>query len=128
MIETPKISEAEWHVMKQLWETHPATANDIVKRLSEHASWKPKTIKTLINRLVQKEAIGFTKQGREYLYYPLVRENEIIREKSRHFLNRFFGGTLKPMLANLVENQDLSEKEIEELKEILTKASGNKTQ
>ena len=118
----PKISEAEWQVMKQLWTAHPTSANGIVKQLEKTMSWKPKTVKTLISRLVQKEAIGFEKQGRRHLYFPLVEEEKIVREESRSFLNRFFGGTFTPMLANLIENRDLSENEIKELKELLNKA------
>lgn len=124
MQQHPKISEAEWQVMKLLWAKHPATANEIVEKLEGSASWKPKTIKTLINRLVGKNAVGFEKQGKRYLYYPLVEEGRIVREESRSFLNRYFGGTLKPMLASLIENRELSRKEIEELKEILEKAAG----
>ncbi len=119
----PKISDAEWQVMKQLWIDHPTSANEIVKKLEKTVSWKPKTVKTLINRLVQKKAIGFEKQGRSHLYFPLVAEEEIVREESRSFLNRFFGGTLTPMLASLIENRDLSENEIKELKEMLNKAT-----
>lgn len=119
----PKISEAEWQVMKQLWIDPPSSADEIVKKLEETVPWKPKTVKTLINRLVQKKAIGFEKQGRRHLYFPLVAEKEIVREESRSFLNRFFGGTFTPMLANLIENRDLSETEIKELKEILNKAA-----
>ncbi len=118
----PKISEAEWQVMKQLWTDHPTSANAIVKKLEKTVSWKPKTVKTLINRLVQKKAVGFEKQGRSHLYFPLVEEEKIVREESRSFLNRFFGGTFTPMLASLIENRDLSENEIKELKEILNKA------
>ena len=117
----PKISEAEWQVMKQLWMDHPISANGIVKQLAKTVSWKPKTVKTLINRLVQKKAVGFEKQGRRHLYFPLVAEEEIVREESRSFLNRFFGGTFTPMLASLIENRDLSENEIKELKALLDK-------
>mgnify|MGYP001030092448 CR=1 FL=1 len=69
MKKTPNISEAEWEVMKVLWKSSPATANGIVKKLSGKTHWKRETIRTLINRLVQKKAVSFKKKGRQYHYW-----------------------------------------------------------
>ena len=117
----PKISESEWVVMKEVWGENPITANDIVDALSDKATWSPKTIKTLLTRLVKKGAVGYESGGREYRYYPLIEESTVIKEESRSFLKRVFGGTIKPMLATLVESDDLSAEDIEELKRILEK-------
>jgi BlaI family penicillinase repressor len=117
----PKISESEWLVMKEIWGEHPITANDIVGVLSDTTTWSPKTIKTLLTRLVKKGAVGYEAQGREYHYYPLIEEDVLVKEESRSFLQRVFGGTIKPMLATLVESEDLSAEDIEELKRILEK-------
>ena len=91
----------------------------IVEALSNTTTWSPKTIKTLLNRLVKKEAVGYETHGREYHYYPLVEETVLVKEESRSFIKRVFGGTIKPMLATLVESEDLSAEDIEELKRIL---------
>lgn len=117
----PKISESEWLVMKEIWGEHPITANDIVGALSDTTTWSPKTIKTLLTRLVKKGAVGYEAEGREYHYYPLVEEDVLVKEESRSFLKRVFGGTIKPMLVTLVESEDLSAEDIEELKRILEK-------
>ena len=117
----PKISESEWLVMKEIWGEHPITANDIVGGLSDTTTWSPKTIKTLLTRLVKKGAVGYEAQGREYHYYPLIEEDVLVKEESRSFLKRVFGGTIKPMLATLVESEDLSAEDVEELKRILEK-------
>lgn len=117
----PKISESEWVVMKEIWGKHPITANDVVDALSDRTTWSPKTIKTLLTRLVKKGAVGFEAEGREYRYHPLVEETVLVKEESRSFLKRVFGGTIKPMLATLVESEDLSAEDIEELKRILEK-------
>lgn len=117
----PKISESEWLVMKEIWNQNPITANAVVESLSDSTTWSPKTIKTLLNRLVKKKAIGYETSGREYLYSPLIEEAVLVKEESRSFLKRVFGGTIKPLLATLVESEDLSEAEIEELKRILEK-------
>ena len=60
----PKISESEWAVMKVLWKESPLTANEIVGILTKRSDWKKETVRTFINRLVQKKAIGFEKKGR----------------------------------------------------------------
>ena len=68
----PRISDAEWIVMRILWESSPLTANQIVETLSPNTSWNPRTIKTLINRLVKKEAVGAIRKTREFKFFPIV--------------------------------------------------------
>ncbi len=123
MKKTPRISEAEWEVMKVLWDTSPATANNIVKRLSGKTHWKRETIRTLINRLVQKKAVGFEKKGRQYHYFPLVTEAESIKSEARSFLKRLGGGLIEPMLVAFVEEENLSGEKITRLRRILKKAA-----
>jgi len=120
----PKISESEWQVMRILWTKGRATANEIVANLPESTSWKPKTVKTLINRLLQKKAIGFEKNAREYLYFSLVPEAECVRSENRSFIQRVYGGAIKPMLAAFLEEENLSPEDIKELKRILGEKEG----
>jgi BlaI family penicillinase repressor len=121
MKETPKISESEWEVMRVLWNESPLTANKIVEKLTATTRWKATTIRTLINRLVEKMAVGYEKKGREYLYYPLVAEAECIRAESNSFLRRVYRGALTPILSAFMENEELSPEDVEELKRILRK-------
>lgn len=114
-----RISQAEWEVMKVLWAQSPATANDVVNALSEKTLWNSKTIRTLINRLVKKKILAFEKKGRQYHYRPLATEMECVRAETASFLSRVRGGPVKPMLAALLEEQQLSAEEIAELKRIL---------
>jgi BlaI family penicillinase repressor len=120
----PKISEAEHQVMKVVWKDHPITAMEIIKELTKTTDWKPKTIKTLINRLLKKGALGFEASGREYNYYPLIGEKDFAQAESHSFLKRVYGGAVKPMLATMVENEDLSMEDIDELKRLLKKKKG----
>ena len=115
----PKIPQSEWRVMQILWEKSPRTANEVVTALGDSVSWTPKTVKTLLNRLVKKEALGYTKEGRLYRYHPLLQEEECIGAERTSFLRRVYGGALTPMLAHFIEDQDLSAEEIAELKNIL---------
>jgi BlaI family penicillinase repressor len=121
MVSRPKISDAEWQVMKVLWEKSPVTANEIVDKLAAETDWKPKTIRTLISRLAAKKAIGFDKSGRHYMYFPVLSEEECVRQETRSFMSRVRTSALKPMLAAFLEEENLSQEEIDELKCILDK-------
>ena len=121
----PKISEAEWEVMKVLWsKPHPCTANEIFGALEHKTDWKPNTVKTLITRLVRKEALDYKEEGRIYYYYPLVNENDCIRAETQSFVNRVFGGAMKPLLVTFLQEENLTAGEIEELKRLLEERKG----
>jgi len=123
---TPKISEAEWEVMRVLWNESPLTANKIVEKLTATTRWKGTTIRTLINRLVEKSVIGYEKKGREFHYYPLIAEVDCIRAESNSFLRRVYRGALTPILSAFMENNELSPEDVEELKRILRKKGRKK--
>ena len=120
MSEIPNISEAEWEVMRIVWSrTSPCTANEIVDALEGIADWKPNTVKTLITRLVKKRALGYEEERRMYLYYPLVSEDKCVKAETKSFVKRVFGGALKPMLVNFLQDEQFSQDDIEELKQLL---------
>ncbi len=119
MKKVPKISESEWMVMRVLWAKSPLTANEVVERLSGKTHWKPKTVKTLINRLVKKGAVKFEKEGRRHKYYPAVGRAECVATERHSFVRRVYGRITKPMLAAFLEDAELSAEDIAELKEIL---------
>ncbi len=125
MNQIPTISEAEHQVMKIIWKDNPVMASEIINVLTKTTDWKPKTIKTLINRLLKKGAIGFEKSGREYNYYPLIEEADFVKTESRMFVKRLFGGSMKPLLVSMVENEDLTLEDIDELRKyIMEKKKG----
>ncbi len=124
MKKLPKISESEWLVMRVLWSNGPLTANEVVKELAGKTKWKPKTIKTLITRLMNKGAVKFEKEGRKYRYYPAVSEAECVRMERRSFVPRVYGGTTRPMLAAFLEDAKLSAEDISELRKILEQKEG----
>lgn len=116
----PRISETEWEVMNVVWSKAPCSASQIIGALRQSdASWHPRTVKAFLNRLVRKRVLGFKKEGRAYLYRPLVRREECVDAASESFLERFFGGSLKPMLAHFVQHDKLSADEIRELRQLL---------
>jgi BlaI family penicillinase repressor len=120
MRKMPRISETEWEVMKVVWSQAPCPAGEIIEALRQiDASWHPRTAKAFLNRLVKKKVLGFSKEGRAYVYRPLVRREECIDAASESFLGRVFGGSLKPMLAHFVQRDKLSADEIRELRRLL---------
>ena len=120
MPDLPQISEAEYEVMKIVWKYAPINANEITERLLKTTAWSPKTIQTLIKRLVTKEALTYEKQGRVFVYTPLVGQNEYVSHESSSFLKRFYNGDISAMLSSYLENHRLSEEEIENLRTLLS--------
>lgn len=114
-----KISDAEWQVMKVLWQKSPLNASIIVELLKPETTWSPKTIQTLIARLVKKGALGVDKEYGLNQYYPLVSQEECMREETNSFLEKVYGGSLHLLIANFVNNKNLSPNEIQELKNLL---------
>lgn len=120
MRKAPRISETEWEVMNVVWSQAPCSAGDIIAALQQtDASWHPRTVKAFLNRLVRKGVLGFKKEGRAYLYRPLLRREECVDAASDSFLERVFGGSFKPMLAHFVQRDKLSADEIRELRRLL---------
>ena len=116
----PQISEAELEVMKVLWELNYATSSQIVERLVKVKNWKPKTVQTLIKRLVAKGAVkAERKTGKAFLYSPNISEGEFKAYASSSFLQKVFDGSLSLMIASFIKEKKLSKQEIEDLKKIL---------
>jgi BlaI family transcriptional regulator, penicillinase repressor len=115
-----RISETEWEVMRVIWTRHPITAAEVIENLSaSDPTWHPKTARTLLSRLVRKKALKYEAQGRAYVYEPLVTEAECVAAASESFLDRVFGGSLKPMLAYFVEQRRMSKEDLRELRDLL---------
>lgn len=121
MSELPQISEAEFEVMKIVWKYAPISTNEITEILLRTTSWSPKTIQTLIKRLVNKGALTYEKQSRVFVYTPVVDEKEYIGQESNTFLKRYYDGDITAMLSAYIENDKLSETEINNLRSLLSK-------
>ena len=112
------ISEAEWQVMKIIWSHSPQTLPEILDGLKD-TDWCKTTIQTYLARLVKKGALSTKRQGKGYLYYPTVSENECQLAESRNFLSRVYDGSLSKMVMGFVKSGSLSQKELDELKELI---------
>ena len=114
----PRISEAEWEVMRVAWKKGKATAQEVVDELA-HKKWSPLTVKTLLGRLSRKGALSHEPLGKAYVYRPSVRREDCVRLESESFLDRVFGGAAAPLLAHFVKRAELTREEIDELRKIL---------
>lgn len=115
----PSISEAESVVMEVLWRQHPLTAEDIVAALAGQQDWQASTVKTLLNRLLKKNAIEAQPQGRKYLYAPLLQRDDWLHQQSAGLLDRLFGGRVAPLVAHFGRHRKLGKKDLEELKRLI---------
>ena len=122
----PQISEAEYEIMKTVWKYAPISTNEITDKLTKTTVWSPKTIQTLIKRLVTKGALTYEKQSRVFVYTPLIEEKEFISQKSTSFLKRYYGGDITAMLSTYIQNDKLSESDIESLRSLLDTGAKNR--
>lgn len=122
----PQISKAEFEVMKVIWKHAPISTNEITDKLTQTTKWSPKTIQTLIKRLVTKGALSYEKQSRVFVYTPLIEEKEYIGRESHSFLKRYYNGNITAMLSAYIEDDKLSESEIDALRSLLTKRTNRR--
>jgi BlaI family transcriptional regulator, penicillinase repressor len=119
MSKAQKISDAEHTVMECLWRRGCATGREVVADLTVVTKWKPSTILTMLRRLKDKGVVGTDSSGREMRYTPLVTEDECREAAGTSFVERFFGGSLMPMLAHFTTSGKLTRKEREHLRRLL---------
>lgn len=113
------ISSAEHIVMKALWAKAPLSADEIVATVAGDRDWTDATVKTLLNRLLNKGAISAEKDGRRYLYRPVLEQEHYVSEQSKGLLDRFFDGRISAMVSHFSERERLSADEVAELKRLI---------
>lgn len=122
---TIQISEAEALVMEVLWLQQPLGADEICGALAEH-QWQDATVKTMLNRLLNKGAISAEKDGRRYLYAPLLKREQWLASESKGFLDRMFNGKVAPLVAHFSRHRKLSKADIAELKRLIEELDDGK--
>ena len=120
MSKLPQISEAEFEVMKVIWKYAPISTNEVTEKLTQTTDWSPKTIQTMLKRLVTKKALTYEKQSRVFVYTPLVPETEYIRQESNSFLNKYYNGNIVSMLTSYLEDDKLSKTELDTLRHLFS--------
>lgn len=121
-----KLTEAEWQIMNTLWEDWPATGRQIADRLPENVNWAYTTIKTMLTRLAEKQAIKETKKGSIGIYEPILTRQNARRIALKSLANQAFDGAFGPLMHFLLEDQNLSAKQRQELLQALKEENSQK--
>lgn len=119
MEKLPQISEAEYEIMKIIWDEYPISTNEICEKAQQTHSWNQKTIHTLLTRLNTKKVISYEQKGRMYYYYPLISQKTYLEQENHLFLKRFYNGEMAPMLSTLLSNSEVSDSELQNLYDII---------
>jgi BlaI family transcriptional regulator, penicillinase repressor len=119
MPRTLQISDAEWAVMEPIWAVGACTAADVIKTLRATHDWNHSTIRTLLARLVEKGALDYDVDGSRYIYRAAVSRQRCVRQESRSFLEKAFGGDVAALLAHFVAESSLDRDQIEQLRQLL---------
>jgi BlaI family penicillinase repressor len=118
------ISDAEWQVMNVVWDGQPMTSQEIVAGLQGHSEWAPATVKTMLHRLVKKNVLTYELDGNRYVYRSRARRANCVKQASRSFLQRVFGGESASLLAHFLRNTNLSAEQISQLRQMLDEQKG----
>ncbi len=119
----PSITDAEWKVMQVFWERGASNLREVIEALETESDWKPRTVQSLVRRLVTKGALAVVEEnGREFRYAASFSQADCQHDESRSFLGRVFDGRLVPFLAGMVEKEAISRNEIDELRRLLDEA------
>jgi predicted transcriptional regulator len=116
---TVAISEAEAQVMDVLWQSSPASSDDIAQALRGQRDWQLATVKTLLNRLLNKGAVSAQRDGRRYLYSPELSREAWLKGQSLGMLDRWFDGRLAPLVAHFSAQRHLSAGDLAALKQLI---------
>lgn len=119
MSDSPQISDAEHAVMEALWAKSPLTATEVCDSVCQTRDWSLATVKTLLSRLVAKEAVLTEPDGRRFLYSPAFARDAYLGGESRRLVDRLFGGRAASLVAHLAEQEALTEADISEIEALL---------
>lgn len=113
------ISEAESVLMQIIWDRGPLTTEDVIAALGRRPKWGESTVKTLLNRLLNKGALSAEKDNRRYVYSAVLTREEWLANESHGFLDRVFGGRVAPLVSYFSQQKKLAKDDIDELKRLI---------
>jgi predicted transcriptional regulator len=115
----PSITQAESVVMEVLWRRSPLPTEEVLAALEGEQRWREGTVKALLNRLLRKRAIRADKEGRRFLYSPLVSRDAWLLAESKGLLDRLFAGRIAPLAAHFSRHGKLTKRDIADLKRLI---------
>ncbi|MHC4124168.1 MAG: BlaI/MecI/CopY family transcriptional regulator [Planctomycetota bacterium] len=121
-----ELTEAEWVVMKVVWENEPCAAGTVQEALANSKDWAYSTVKTTMDRMVNKGFLKIQRIRNLQLFSSAISEVDAKRGELRKMLKRAFNGALTPMMQFLIEHGDFSKGELKKLRELANKAENKK--
>ena len=115
----PKISDAEWEVVRVLWAKGECTATNVYEELVGDFDWSPKTVRTFLARLVEKSVVAVENQGKINHYKSLIDEETTKKIVGKSFLKKFFSGALPSMIVHFVDDENVTLDELSELQKVI---------
>jgi len=115
------ISDAEWRVMRIVWTLKETDSRTIINLLEQQHDWKPATIKTLIGRLVKKGALATTKQGRQFIYTPLIPEQAAMDTALTNEISQMCAMHRGTAIAHVLADTEMSRADVQNLIDVLAK-------
>ena len=122
----PELTEAEWAIMKVVWGNEPCAAGTVQEILEKSKDWAYSTVKTTMDRMAEKGLLGITRVRNLQLFKAKISEADARKGEFRKMLKRAFDGALTPMMQFLIEQEGLSQDEIEQLREFVDKTQEKK--
>ena len=116
------LSDTEWRIMQVLWDGAPRTLRQICDAVRDDSGWTKHAVISFLKRLQAKNAIRVEEREPARLYYPLIREEDARGREAKSVLNRVFRGNVALMVSSAVGQKDMSERDIEELMDVLRRA------
>ncbi|MHC4567768.1 MAG: BlaI/MecI/CopY family transcriptional regulator [Planctomycetota bacterium] len=123
---TVELTEAEWEIMKVVWEKEPCAAGTVQESLAETRDWAYSTVKTTMDRMAEKGFLEIERIRNLQLFKSCVSEVDAKRGEFRKMLKRAFDGALTPMMQFLIEHEGLSKDESAQLRKLVNRAKNRK--
>jgi BlaI family penicillinase repressor len=121
-----ELTEAQWIIMKVIWENEPCAAGTVQEALENSKDWAYSTVKTTMDRMANKGFLKIQKIRNLQLFSSVISEVDAKRGEFRKMLKRAFDGALTPMMQFLIEHEGLSKTESQQLRKLVNKAKNKK--
>lgn len=123
-----RLPESELLVMQIIWQSKEDIGTGrIVELVCEQKDWSRSTVQVLLTRLEERGFVEIKKKGRLNYYVPLVKEDEYLSRETRSFMEQFYGNSYKKLIASLVQEQEITDQDMEDIMQIIKDAKGGRT-
>ena len=122
-----ELTEAEWAIIKAVWQKEPCTAPDIQQKLEKQTSWTYSTVRTLMDRMVTKGLLKADKQRNPTLYRSAVSKAQAQKGELLYALKHAFSGALTPMVQCLLDTREVTREELDNIKQLIAEHERKKT-